>query len=246
MNFKAIANKLVYRIAAELGTLIHQVDARIAYKTLPKFVNSPKNLKIDFPRRIINGYYMSFGDNVWFGPGTLLIAVTRYPTLPMQNIQMNIPLQHFSPKIVIGNRVTSTADLQIAAHSEVVIEDDVMFASNVHIEDGSHGYLTATIPYKYQPIGNIAPILIKYGCWIGQNVVILPGVTIGECSIIGANSVVTTSIPARSIAVGAPARVIKQWDDITHRWIAASDSCADIHWTKKSDFPSHQVPPLSG
>jgi len=48
--------------------------------------------------------------------------------------------------------------------------------------------------------------------------VILPGVTIGEYSIIGANSVVTKSIPPRSIAVGAPAKVIKQWDDKSDRW----------------------------
>jgi lipopolysaccharide O-acetyltransferase len=59
---------------------------------------------------------------------------------------------------------------------------------------------------------------IGRGCWIGQNVVILPSVKIGEMSIIGANSVVTQSIPERSIAVGAPARVIKQWDDKNREW----------------------------
>jgi acetyltransferase-like isoleucine patch superfamily enzyme len=67
-----------------------------------------------------------------------------------------------------------------------------------------------------------APIVIKRGCWIGQNVVILPGVTIGELSIIGANSVVTRDVPARSIAVGAPARVIKSWDATARRWVAVS------------------------
>jgi acetyltransferase-like isoleucine patch superfamily enzyme len=65
----------------------------------------------------------------------------------------------------------------------------------------------------------IAPIVIKRGCWIGQNVVIMPGVTIGELSIIGANSVVTGNIPPRSIAVGAPARVIKTWDAASRAWV---------------------------
>ena len=66
----------------------------------------------------------------------------------------------------------------------------------------------------------IAPVLIKQGCWIGQNVVIMPGVTVGELSIIGANSVVTKSIPDRSIAIGAPAQVIKTWDESNNCWVS--------------------------
>jgi acetyltransferase-like isoleucine patch superfamily enzyme len=233
MHFKTLVNKLVRKLAAELGILIQQANTHIAYKTLPTFGNHPQNIRIDLPRRIINAQYMFLGDNVWLGPGSFLIASTRYPGPAIQNPELKLSLQQFSPKIEIGHRVTSTADLQIAAYREVIIEDDVLFASNVHIEDASHGYLTATIPYKYQPISNIAPVLIKRGCWIGQNVVILPGVTIGECSIIGANSVVTTSIPDRCIAVGAPARVIKQWDDIMDRWIATTESFANTHRVKE-------------
>jgi lipopolysaccharide O-acetyltransferase len=66
----------------------------------------------------------------------------------------------------------------------------------------------------------ISPVLIKQGCWIGQNVVILPGVTIGELAIIGANSVVTTSVPDRCIAVGVPAKVIKEWNKDIEGWIS--------------------------
>jgi acetyltransferase-like isoleucine patch superfamily enzyme len=229
MLFRTFVDKLGRKLAIELGILIQEANTHIAYKTLPKFANHPKKTRIDLPRRIINAQFMFLGDNVWLGPGSFLIASTRYPTSPMQNPELELSLQHFSPKIEIGNRVTSTADLQIAAHREVIIEDDVLFASNVHIEDASHGYLTATIPYKYQPISNIAPVRIKRGCWIGQNVVILPGVTIGECSIIGANSVVTTSIPERCIAVGAPARVIKRWDDIMQRWVVTTGSFANTY-----------------
>jgi hypothetical protein len=83
-------------------------------------------------------------------------------------------------------------------------------------------------PYKHQPILCVAPIVIKRGCWIGQNVVILPSVTIGELSIVGANSVVTKNVPARSIAIGTPARVIRKWEEATHMWI-------DVSWTPESD-----------
>ncbi|MNR40369.1 putative acetyltransferase [compost metagenome] len=53
------------------------------------------------------------------------------------------------------------------------------------------------------------PVTLKSGCWIGINVVILPGVTIGKNAVIGANSVVTTSVPDFAIAVGAPAKIVR-------------------------------------
>ena len=53
------------------------------------------------------------------------------------------------------------------------------------------------------------PITIEDGCWIGGGVIILPGITIGYGSVIGAGSVVTKDIPDDSIAVGNPAKVIK-------------------------------------
>ena len=74
---------------------------------LPNFRNHPRNIRLDLPRRIINPQYMFLGDNVWLGPGSLLLAVIRYPTSPMQNPELKLSLQHFSPKIEIGNRVPS-------------------------------------------------------------------------------------------------------------------------------------------
>lgn len=57
------------------------------------------------------------------------------------------------------------------------------------------------------------PITIERNCWIGGNVTILGNVTIGEDSVIGAGAVVTKNIPAHSIAVGNPARGLRQIDD---------------------------------
>lgn len=212
--------RLIRKLAIKLGVLIYNVNDDIDSATLPKFGNTPKNIKICSPRRIINPEYMFLGDNIQLGPGSLLIAITHYPPISWKHPEKHQVSQKFSPKIVIGNRVTSTAVLQVAAMSEITIEDDVMFASNINITDGLHGYENANEPYKYQKISRIAPIRIKRGCWIGQNVVIMPGVTIGELSIIGANSVVTKSIPDRSIAVGAPAKIIKKWDDESKKWVS--------------------------
>ena len=211
---KRIKNKILLNIGIE----IHRMSNKIAQATLPKFGNNPQNLAISLPRRIINPEKIFLGDNVSLGPGSLLYAATHYPTDVMRHPDRSQSVQTFDSKIIIGNNVTATADLQIAAASEIIIEDDVMFASNIHINDSFHGYETADEPYKYQKISKIAPIIIKRGCWIGQNVVIVSGVTIGEHTIVGANSVVTKSIPARCIAAGSPTRVLKKWDESTHQW----------------------------
>ncbi|HID98218.1 MAG TPA: acyltransferase [Thermodesulfobacteriaceae bacterium] len=207
-------------LAVKLGILIQEVSDTISHKTLPKFGNSPKNLRIDLPRRIMNPERIQLGDNVFIGPSSLLFAMTHYPTVSMQPPGKKLPVRHFDSKIVIGNNVTATERLQISACSKVTIGDDVMFASNIHINDAMHGYATANIPYKYQNLWRIAPITIQNGCWIGQNVVILPGVEIGENCIIGANSVVTGSIASRSIAAGTPARIIKKWDPNSRKWVS--------------------------
>ena len=188
---------------------------------LPRFANNPKNLSIKRPRRLSYTERIYMGDDVSIGPGSLLGPQVHYPSGAMRHPDGKYAVQTFDPKIVIGNRVTSTGMLTIAAMQEVTIEDDVMLALNVLISDGMHGFENANEPYKYQKMWKIAPVLVKRGCWIGQNVVIMPGVTVGELSIIGANSVVTKSIPDRCIAIGAPARVVKTWDEHTQAWIPA-------------------------
>jgi acetyltransferase-like isoleucine patch superfamily enzyme len=190
---------------------------------LPRFANTQRHLTIELPRTIVQPQRIFIGDDVWLGPGSMLLAISHFPTLPVWPRGRPATVhQEFDPKIVIGHRVTATASLTLAAHQEITIEDDVLIAANVNMTDGSHGFEDADEPYKYQPMFRIAPIVIKRGCWIGQNVMIAPGVTVGELSIIGANSVVTRSIPPRSIAVGAPARVIRTWDEVSRRWVPVS------------------------
>lgn len=220
MFFKMFLKKLIRKFVIKLGILTYNVNDNIGKATLPKFGNNPKNLVIELPRRIINPENMFLGDNIMLGPYSFLMAETHYPPIAMKHPERHQATQNFTPAIFIGNRVTSTANLQIAAVSKITIEDDVMFASNINITDGLHGYENANEPYKFQKIIKIAPVRIKQGCWIGQNVVILPGVTIGELTIIGANSVVTKNIPDRCIAIGSPAKVIRKWDETTQKWIA--------------------------
>ncbi len=223
-RLRNIIRRIIDKWIVSVGIRLQEKANIIAEASLPKFANMPKNLRIDVPRRISNADRISIGDHVRIGPGSLLVPVIEYPSPLMKHPEKALPIQRFEPKIVIGNRVTSTGGLQIGTVSEVVIEDDVMFATNVNITDGLHGYANTDLPYKYQPMFRISPVRIGKGSWIGQNVVILPGVEIGEFCIIGANSVVTRSIPAKSIALGAPAQTIKTWDAATEQWVSAHEN----------------------
>lgn len=208
-------------LAKRLALMLREYEHEVAMETLPSFANTPKNLNIDLPRRIVNSEYITMGDDVYLGPNCLLVAIAQYPGVSM-NAPEGTPVAHYQPSIVVGNRVTSTGGLQIGAMDEVVIEDDVILATNINITDGFHGYQRVDVPYKFQAMERIQPIRIKRGSWVGQNVVIGPGVVVGENSIIGANSVVLDSVPDRCIAVGSPARVIKRWSDERSVWVSVN------------------------
>jgi acetyltransferase-like isoleucine patch superfamily enzyme len=76
----------------------------------------------------------------------------------------------------------------------------------------------------HQGINGVAPVTIGRGTWLGQNVVVLPGVTIGQHCVVGANSVVNSSIPDYSVAVGAPARVVRQYNRNSAKWERVASS----------------------
>lgn len=158
---------------------------------------------------------IQLGKNIIFGDGTKIIAISSFNSSHAD--------QKFNPVIKIGNNVQVTANLHVYAMKEIVIEDNVLFAANVFLSDGFHGYDKIGIPYKDQPISNLGAIHIGEGSWIGQNVVVMPWIQVGKFSIIGANSVVTKSIPEYSIAVGIPARVIKKWDFEKKDWVEVNN-----------------------
>jgi acetyltransferase-like isoleucine patch superfamily enzyme len=214
---RGLIRKLKRRIAIKLGLLVRHVDDEVNRLTLPKFANEPKNLHFDTPRRISNPQCIWIGDDVSLGPGCLLSATRKYPGAFMQGAA-DVEVQEFNPAIRIGDRVSATGYLTIGATTLVEIGDDALLASHIFISDNQHGHSNTDMPYKYQPLEKIAAVSIGRGCWIGEHVVIMSGVDIGEMSIVGANSVVTRSVPARSIVVGSPARVIRQWNSNTESW----------------------------
>ena len=205
-------------LGRKLASLVRNAESGLDRESLPAFRNSPRNLRIEAPNRIVNPRHITVGDDVSLGPGCMINAIRRYPGPFMSGKPGDVESQEFDPKIVIGDRVSATGYLTVGACSSVTIEDDVLIASHVFISDNSHGRSRTDIPYKYQPLEGIKPVRVGRGSWIGEHVVVLPGVTIGEFAIVEANSVVTRDLPARCIAAGTPAKVVKIWDDDSGSW----------------------------
>jgi lipopolysaccharide O-acetyltransferase len=91
----------------------------------------------------------------------------------------------------------------------VRIGKNVLIASNVFITDSDHLVEPAGLPVTVNKKLVTEPVIIGDNCWIGQNAVILKGVTVGHDSIIGASAVVTRDVPPCSVVAGNPARVIR-------------------------------------
>ncbi|KAF5598595.1 galactoside o-acetyltransferase [Fusarium pseudocircinatum] len=112
----------------------------------------------------------------------------------------------YGSNISIGENCFMNFGLTILDTSLVIIGDRVQMGPNVHIYTAGHE-TSVLSRIKFVEFGH--PIRIEDDCWIGGNVVILPGVTIGRGCTVGAGAVVTKSLPAYSIALGAPAKVVK-------------------------------------
>jgi acetyltransferase-like isoleucine patch superfamily enzyme len=113
-------------------------------------------------------------------------------------------------RVRIGAGTFMNLGVMVAAAELVEIGEHCMFANGCFITDASHRYDDPLRPVPWQGFTSKGPTRIGDNVWCGAHVVVTSGVTIGERSVIGANSVVTTDIPPFSIAAGAPARVLRK------------------------------------
>ncbi len=111
------------------------------------------------------------------------------------------------PVVRIGDRCLIGRGSGIVGHLSIEIGDDVWTGHHVYLTDQNHGYDDPTRPISEQVQPERA-VRVGDGSWLGHGTVVLPGADIGRHVVIGANSVVTGTIPDFSVAVGAPARVI--------------------------------------
>lgn len=115
-----------------------------------------------------------------------------------------------SGRVVLGAGTSISGSVTIAAKDSVTLGRSVLIARGVYISDHSHGRADAAAPIKEQGITDVAPVLIKDGAWLGQNAVVLSGVTIGRGAVVAAGAVVREDVPDRAVVGGVPARLLKQ------------------------------------
>ena len=109
-----------------------------------------------------------------------------------------------------GKNVYANFNLTMVDDTHIYVGDYTMLGPNVVLATAGHPILPELRPLAYQY--NL-PIHIGKNCWLGAGVIVLPGVTIGDNSVIGAGSIVTKDIPANVVAVGNPCRVLRVIND---------------------------------
>ena len=140
-----------------------------------------------------------FGAPVSVGDCVTIIAA------PDGKVRLSIwPSSPDSGRIKIGNYCLVCPGVRISSAEDVTIEDNCMMASRAYITDCDwHGL------YDRVDIGRSKPVRLGQNVWVGDSAIICKGVHIGENSIVGAGAVVVDNIPPNSVAVGNPARVVK-------------------------------------
>lgn len=113
-------------------------------------------------------------------------------------------------RIEIGSGCFLNMGVMLAAVERIEIGDHVMLANNCFVGDADHRHDDPSRPITHQGFVPRGPVRIGSNCWFGVNCTVTGGVEIGERTVVGANSVVTRSLPAGVIAAGAPAKVIRE------------------------------------
>jgi lipopolysaccharide O-acetyltransferase len=189
-----------YGIIGMLHLLISCLVTKLLFK---------KSRLIRFPFDIRNKSNIDLGIGLTTGVGC------RIEAFPKE--KQDIVLQ-------FGENVQINDYVHITAMQSVIIGNNVLLASKIYISDCSHGSYVGdendSHPYLI-PAGRPLfsnPVEIEDNVWLGEFVTVLPGVKIGEGTIVGANSVVSKSLPPYVIAVGTPAKPIKKFNFETSRW----------------------------
>ena len=160
--------------------------------------------------RIDNPLHIDGGKSIYIGKCVSIQYKTWVASVPLTGERKS--------RLVFEDGCTIGHFNHIYATKSIILHENVLTADKVYISDNLHGYEDIDTPIKRQPIIQNGTVEIGEGSWLGENVCVL-GANIGKHCVIGANSVVTKDIPDYSVAVGAPAKVIKRYDFEKKAWV---------------------------
>ena len=189
---------------AKVSFLWDVIKGRVYSNIIQRRFKRAKGLRvIGSPVMITGANHISLGDNVEICRLARIDAIDCYPNTG----------QHFAPRLKIANNVVVQISCHIGCINRVEIGEYTTMGARTYITDHTHGsveYGDLQLPPRHRNLYSKGPVIIGKYVSIGEGCVILPGVTIGDHAVIGANAVVTKDIPPYAVAVGNPARVVKQ------------------------------------
>lgn len=163
-----------------------------------------KFLSVSKKTRLVNLKYVSVGNNC---------IIDEYAEIYCNRISRDI-----EPSLTIGNDVHISKHCCIGCSNSITLGDDVRLAPYCHITDRNHVYNDINIPIWKQGSVSPGPVFIGNHTWLGFGVQVMPNVKIGRHCVVAAGSVVTRDIPDYCVAVGMPAKIIKQYNTETKSW----------------------------
>ena len=192
--------------------------------------------KVFHPIRVLYNNYMSrIVENLYTGCLSVRInicngSVIRYPSIRIEGPGISIGQNSYIGK----NAVITTWRTKLYEKPQIIVGNGTNIGQNCHITAINRIEIRSIKEFNRKRMNNLegselskemksdpntrilvskGPVIIEDNVWIGDKATICPNVRIGEGSIIGANTVVTKSIPSYSVAVGNPARIIKSFDN---------------------------------
>jgi lipopolysaccharide O-acetyltransferase len=191
--------RLLGRAAIGLHDLVTRGrDKTFSTLSAGAFASYGRRSVIQLPVRLRGPARIAVGDGVFIGSGSWLQVEGE---------------EHGDVVISIGEGTSIVGGCVISAALSVRVGERVLMARNVYIADHMHAFEDVGEAVLEQGIDRVAPVEICDGAWLGQNVVVGPGVRIGRGAVVGSNSVVLDDVPDYAVAVGAPARVIRNLAD---------------------------------
>jgi acetyltransferase-like isoleucine patch superfamily enzyme len=163
-----------------------------------------RNVRMEIPSKIFLNDRVFIGESCWISTGTINGEI-RFDNDVF--IAHRCTITGHGGKILLGNHVHISRNSYLNGIGDIEIGNDTMIGPNSVLISGTHNYNNVNIPIRLQE-GEKLKIRIENDVWLGASVNIMPGVTIGKGTVIGSGAVVTSDIPAYSVAVGVPAKVI--------------------------------------
>lgn len=175
----------------------------VIYRLLrSSFAALGRGARIIWPLRIVGARYCAFGDE----------AVLQYGAYVAV-----LPVHSDTPVLRIGARTQIGNHAHIVATHQIEIGASVLIADRFFVADNAHEFADPALPVRDQGLRRLAPVRIGDGSWIGENVCVV-GASIGQHSVVGANSVVTRDLPDHCVAAGSPAIVLKRYCADSRQW----------------------------